>query len=571
MGTANWKMAEKQDIKDFIKLEINPVVLALLLQRGINTEEKIKKFIWPNYETGLHDPFLFSEMERVVERIGKVRVEKSKIGIFGDYDADGVTSTVILKETLDALEIESCIYIPDKRSEGYGLNSKALVEFREKGVELILTVDCGITGVDEVEEARSMGIDVIIIDHHHVPQKLPQAYAIINPKMKNSGYPNDNLAGVGVVFKVVEALYKKIFPDKKELIKWLLDLVAIGTVADCVPLLDENRILTKYGLIVLSKTKRVGIKEMYAVARILIDESNQPSTYNISFQLAPRINAAGRMEHANLAYNLLTEKNIVRARELALEIEANNQKRQKVTEKIVEEVKVLAENSFKDKNFIFAVSPHFPIGIVGLAAGKIAEYYHKPTAVLEKREMTSEGSFRSIPEINIIETIEKCSELLIKFGGHSQAAGIKIKNENLEKFYEKLSGVIERELAGKDISPELKIDAEIRLDEIDFNLVDDLKKMEPFGEGNRSPIFLSRNLIINEIKIVGNGEKHLKLFLRSGSNTPKIYEAIGFNFAKEFKNIKAGDKIDAVYRLEEDTWNGNKKIQLKLVDLRISL
>ena len=565
---ANWKIKEGSDYKNPENLSVHPLILKILSQKGIGTDEGINNFLNPDYERDTHDPFLFLEMEKAVKRIKQAREKKEKVAIFGDYDADGVTSTAIIKETLDEIGISSFIYIPDKKIEGYGMNTGAVNDFRQKEVKLIITVDCGISNAKEIEEAESCGINVIIIDHHHIPKQLPRACAIINPQMKNSGYPSKILAGVGVTFKVVQAIYETFLPEKKEQLKWLLDIVAIGTVADCVPLLGENRVLVKYGLIVLSKTRRIGLREIFSVARLLIDENNIPNTYNISFQIAPRINSAGRMDHANTAYNLVREKSQVKARELALELESNNQQRQKVTEKVVEEVKILAENSFKDKKLIFAVGEHFPIGVVGLVAGKVSEIFMKPAAVLQKGEKESQGSFRSIPQVNIIEAIEKCSEYLIKFGGHAQAAGIKIANENLEKFYEKLNSIIEKELEGKDISPEIEIDAEINLDKIDFQLIEGLQKMEPFGEGNRQPVFLSRNLTVNEATLVGNGEKHLKLFLRSENNSPKIYEAIGFNFAGQFRNIKPGDKIDAVFNVEEDEWNGSKKIQLKLIDMK---
>lgn len=563
-----WKLKEKAEMHGEKGRQLPAIIRQLLFQRGIDSDEKINNFFNADYEKDLHDPFLIDGMEKAVERVRMAKKKNELVVVFGDYDADGVTSTGIMKEALDDMGINSTIYIPDKKTEGYGMNLGVMEKFRELGVKLIITADCGTTNTDEVEKANEYGIDVIITDHHHVPEKLPRALAIINPKMDKSGYPEKTLAGVGVAFKLVQALYENIMPEKKEQAKWMLDLVAVGTVADCVPLLGENRALTKYGLIVLSKTRRTGLREIFNVARLVIDENNIPSAYNISFQIAPRINAAGRMDHANIAYNLIMEKDTARAREMALELESNNQQRQKVTERVVAEIKVLAENSFRDKKFIFAVGEHFPIGIVGLAAGRIADAFNKPTAVLQKEAETSQGSFRSVPGVSIISAIEKCSELLIKFGGHDQAAGIKIMNSNLEKFYQKINSIIEYELKDKELLPEIEIDMEISADDINFSLVESLKKMEPFGEGNQMPVFLARDLVVNEIKVVGNGEKHLKLFLRSGSSVPKIYEAIGFNFAKEFPQIKIGDKIDAVFNLEEDRWNGHRKIQLKLIDMK---
>lgn len=566
----NWKLKEKTEISGVDLPKLHPVTLQILFDRGLNSTEKINNFLYSDYNKGLFDPFLFSDMEKALERIEKAQKNNELVGIFGDYDADGVTSSTIIKEALDTLGIKSIVYIPDRKIEGYGMNIKAIEEFKNQNVKLIITVDCGITNREEVTKANKYGIDVIITDHHHVPNKVPDAFAIINPNQKNSGYPFLDLAGVGVAFKFTEALYRKFFPEKISQLKWMLDIVAIGTVADCVPLVEENRVIAKFGLIVLSKTKRRGLLELFQVARLQIDENNIPDTRKISFQIAPRINAAGRMDHANTAFNLINEKDQVNARNLALELEGNNQARQKATAQIVDEVRILAGNMFKDKKFIFAVSEHFPIGIVGLSAGKIADEFNKPTAILNKGETESTGSFRSIPQVNIIEMIEKCSELLVKFGGHSQAAGVTVKNENLNAFFEKLSGIIEKELKDKDVSPAIEIDAEIFPKDLDFELAQTLRKFEPFGEGNEEPIFLMRNLEVNELRTVGNGEKHLKLSLKATDGTPKIFEAIGFNMTNGFSHLKIGDKADFVFTIYEDSWNGNRKIQLKLVDLKIN-
>lgn len=565
----NWKIKEKTKIKRTDLPKINPVVLNILAERGIDTTKKINDFFYPSYEKGLPDPFLFSDMKRAVERIAEAREKKELVAIFGDYDADGVTSSAILKETLDNLGIKSVVYIPDRKLEGYGMNLSAVEELKKQNVKLIITVDCGITNCEEVAKAKKYGIDVIITDHHYIPNKIPEAYAIINPHQKNSGYPFPNLAGVGVTFKLIEAIFQNFFLEKKEQLKWMLDLVSIGTVADCVDLKEENRIMVKFGLIVLSKTRRPGLLELFQVGRFQIDENNVPDAHKISFQIAPRINAAGRMDHANTAFNLIKETNRAKARNLALELEGNNQARQKETAKIVDEIKILAANMFKDKKFIFAVSEHFPTGIVGLVAGKIADEFNKPTAILNKGEKESTGSFRSIPQVNIIEAIEKCAGLLIKFGGHSQAAGITVKNENLNAFFEKLNGIIEKELKGKDVTPVLEIDAEIFPKDLDFELAESLQKFEPFGQGNKEPIFLMKNLIVEDLRKVGNGEKHLKLSLRATDGTPKIFEAIGFNMTNGFSHLQVGDKADFVFTIYEDNWNGNKKIQLKLIDLRL--
>jgi len=566
---AKWTLKQLQEIPSTFSLPLNSKVSQLLFSRGFVLEEDISKFINPDYETDSPSPFLFHDMKKVMERIALARDEKQQVVIFGDYDADGITSSAILKETFDLLGLNSYVYIPNKHNEGYGINAGALDGFKDKNAKLIITVDCGITSIAEVEKANLLGMDVIITDHHHVPDTLPKAFAIINPNQKDCGYPFSDLAGVGVAFKVVQAIFQDLMPEKIQFSKWMLDLVAIGTIADCVPLVGENRLFVKYGLIVLSKTRRVGLLELFTVGRIDINENEIPDTKKVSFYIAPRINAAGRINHASLAYNLVTEKDTAVARNLALELEANNTERQKITEGIVSEVRVLAENSFKDKKFIFAISEHFSIGVVGLVAGRIAQKYNKPVAIFQKSEDISKGSFRSIPQINIIETIGECKELLLKHGGHSQAAGVSIANENIEKFYEKMNELISAKLEGVDLAEEFKIDGELLAEEINFDLVDDLDKLKPFGQGNDEPIFVIRDLIVREKRNIGTGNKHIKFFLSPADGSPKIFEAISFNGYEKYLKILQDDKIDIACNVQKDEWNGNKKIQLTLIDLKI--
>ncbi|KKP63320.1 MAG: Single-stranded-DNA-specific exonuclease RecJ [Candidatus Moranbacteria bacterium GW2011_GWF2_34_56] len=514
-----WKLKESEELEFETDLDshqsfsLHPKVLKLLLQRGIKNQEDIKKFIFPNYDQDVRDPFLFKDMQKAMERLKIAKEKNEKILVFGDYDADGITSSLILKITLEEVGFDVSVYIPNKE-EGYGLNDEALKNFSQKGITLVITTDCGISNRNEVAGAGKIGMDIIITDHHHIPPEIPQAVAVINPKIKDCGYPEKNLAGVGVAFKFVQAIYETFLPDKKSDTKWMLDLVAIGTIADMVPLIGENRTMVKFGLLVLSKTRRVGLQEMFRVGRILIDENNFPDARKISFQIAPRINAASRMTHAEKAFALLAEGDRVLARDMALDIEAQNSRRQKETAQIVSEAEKIASNFFRDKNFILVANQNFPVGILGLVAGKMTDKFKRPVAILKKGDTESKGSFRSIPKIDIIETIEACSELLIKYGGHSQAAGITIKNENLEKFYDKMAGIIDEKLKGEDLAPEIKFDLELKSEDIGVGLVDDLKKMEPFGQGNELPVFMIKELIIQDLKWLGNGEKHLKLFVR---------------------------------------------------------
>ncbi|MFA7209154.1 MAG: single-stranded-DNA-specific exonuclease RecJ [Parcubacteria group bacterium] len=569
-------MRKKWDVKKesgepIVGLEdggFHPVVLRLLANRGITEPDGIGKFFNFSYAADVHDPFLFSDMEKAMARMAQAKERKEKLAIFGDYDADGVTATALMFETLTSLGFADVIpYIPGRQTEGYGMNETAIEYLAKEGVSLIITVDCGVTNVAQTDKARSLGVDVIITDHHYVPKELPQAVAIINPHMENCGYPFADLAGVGVAFKFAEALYRKFDAGRIDQLKWLLDLVAIGTVADCVPLIGENRVLAKYGLVVLSKTRRAGLLEMFKVGRIAVDENNIPDTQKIGFQIAPRINAAGRMDHASMAYDLLIEKDAAKARDMALEIEDKNKGRQKITTEIVREVRALAENSFKDRKLIFATNEHWQVGILGLIAGRVAEEFNKPTAVFQKRETEFVGSFRSIDQVNIVNVLEQCSDLLIRFGGHSQAAGAQVEHKNMEKFYEKMSAIIEKELEGKDITPSIVIDLEVGPQDIDWELVEAIDKLQPFGEGNEEPVFLMRDLTIADMKIVGNGTKHLKLSLRA-QDGPKIFEAIGFRLGENEFGLEVGEAVDIVFNLQEDEWNGNKKMQFNLIDIR---
>ena len=567
----NWKLKESATpFNDELTSKFSSIILQLLFNRGIKNKESIENFLNFDYEKNISNPFDFSQMEKALERIGAAIKKKEKIAIFGDYDADGVTATVLLTEALKDLGVGKIIpYIPDRQIEGYGMNAKALNFLQKEGVNLIITVDCGITNISEVAKAKELGMDVVITDHHHVPAVVPEAIAVLNPHMEGEENKCKYLSGVGVAFKLAEALYQRLQPEKINQTKWMLDLVAIGTIADCVPLLGENRLLVKYGLVVLSKTRRAGLLEMFSVGRISVSEDDIPDTHRVAFQISPRINAAGRMDHANVAYKLLVEKNRPEGRIMALELEGKNQERQKVTAEIVREIKIIAENSFKDRKFIYAENAHWPVGLLGLVAGKIADEFKKPTMILQKQGNEFAGSLRSIPQVNVIETLEKCSKFLEKFGGHSQAAGVRVKNVNLENFCTKMSELIEKELEGKEMNLAREADMEIKADDIGWELLLELKKMEPFGEGNSEPIFIIKDLIVEDVKIVGNGNKHLKMFLRAQSGSPKIFDAIFFGGGNDFGKIKKGDRIDIAGNLSQDEWNGNKKIQLKIIDLKI--
>lgn len=482
--------------------EIHPVVLQLLYNRGLTTQEKIDEFLNPDYGQDQHDPFLFREMKKATERIFQALRNQEKIAIYGDYDADGVTSTALIQTILADLGFKDIeIYIPYRMTEGYGMNKKAISELAKRGRKLIITVDCGIANKEEIAFAGEKGIEVIVCDHHHEPVNPPdKAYAIINPKVKAEKYPFKDLAGVGVAFKLAQALIseaKSHYIDLPQgLEKWLLDLVAIGTVADCVELLGENRTLVKYGLVVLNKTKRPGLKKLIEKARII---PGGLEGWNISYQLGPRLNAAGRLEHASTSYRLLISYDDKETAELVNGLEKTNQERQKITEKMVGEAREQIEKRGPDKSLLYAIKKGWSPGLVGLVAGKLADEYYRPVLVLGEGKEEIIGSGRSIPEFNLIEAVEETNLYLEEYGGHAQACGFTLKSKNnLDFFLKKLTVLADKKLKGVDLAPKIFIDSEIRLEEVDHDFLQELHEFEPYGEGNERPRF-----IIREAKVVG--------------------------------------------------------------------
>lgn len=554
----------------------HPIFTALLEKRGIITPEDREVFFFPDYDKHLHSPFLFSEMEAVVERVETAIRNAERVGVFGDFDADGVTGSAILREGLETLGLDTRVYIPDKNAEGHGVSIPGMEYFLQEGVTLVFTVDCGISNYDEIAWAKEHGLDVIVIDHHHIPPVLPPAVASINPKMPESGYPFRDLCGAGTAFKVLQGVYRKLAPEKEDQLKWLLDLVAVGTVADCMPIVDENRVLVKYGLIVLAKTRRPGLQELYDVGRIRIGENVPAGSDTIGFSIAPRINAAGRMAHAKVAHELLVTQDRVRARELAETLEKYNRDRQKVTADITGEVKRRVAKEFADKQFILCAEPHYPLGIVGLVAGRVAEEFGKPTAILSRGEEESHGSFRSIPGVSVIEALEECREMLIRYGGHEQAAGMIIRNDRIEEFYETFHTIVQgmMETTKTAYDQQHITDDALNGEEADGTMLTvefarALKSFEPFGIGNEEPRFLFRKAVISDMRFVGNGEKHLKMILEVPSGKQKRYvDAIGFNLGgKEVEWVK-GARVDVSGHIQENIWNGKSSVQIMVREIR---
>ncbi|MBI5222688.1 MAG: single-stranded-DNA-specific exonuclease RecJ [Candidatus Magasanikbacteria bacterium] len=561
--------------------ELPPTVANLLYHRKVTTQEKIDEFLNPDYLQDIHDPYLFRDMDKAVERIFKAIENKEKIIVHGDYDADGVSASVILISILKALGATDIdVFLPHREIDGYGLNKYTIQVLAQQKANLIITCDCGVSNREEVETANQNNIDVIITDHHGIPEQLPPAYAIIHPLIPGETYPDKGLCGGGVAFKLAQALLKKRQPENKEgWEKWLLDLVAIATVADMVPLFGESRTLTKYGLVVLNKTKRIGLQKLLLEARLAEEDGTKKrelDTHNIGFHIAPRLNAAGRMNHANTAYNLLITDEPTEAADLAYQLNQNNSERQKLTDELLKIAIDQTEKEQKDAPVLFILGKNWPTGIVGLIAGKIKDRYYKPTLVISHQENEWIGSGRSIEEFNLIAAMREMPEVFAKFGGHPMACGFTLRDEGaLAEFRQKLTDKFLIATAGLDLRSTLLIDAKINLDEIDWGLYDMLEKFEPFGQGNEKPKYLAENLEIYSLEPVGQEGKHLRVMVKTP--TGKIRKTIGWslcngngNGTNWCKKLKPGDKIDIIFEIGLNEWNGNRELQLTICDLKMT-
>ncbi|MER2598962.1 MAG: single-stranded-DNA-specific exonuclease RecJ [Caldilineales bacterium] len=558
----------------FVQLShLHRVLVQLLWNRGISDPADAEAFLYG--DTRPDDPFRIKGMNEAVARIRRALAAQQLIAVYGDFDADGVTATALLEQTLTALGGKVTSYIPHRVDEGYGLNNNALADLAQRGVKLVITVDCGIRSLAEVAYANRLGLDVIITDHHSVGSELPAALAVINPKRADCPYPFKGLAGVGLAFKLAQALLRVerqapqgMAPvDLQE--QDLLDLVALGTVADLAPLLSENRALVRRGLMQLNRTQRPGLLALLHTGAVA---QGQATASSIGFILGPRLNAAGRLESARLSYELLLTGDSVRAAELSRQLSELNTRRQQLTAEAYS-LAVAQITSEPDASWLHvARSEHFLSGIVGLVAGRLVESYYRPALVLEMGETQSRGSARSIAEFDITAALDRCAAegLLVRHGGHAAAAGLTVENARLERLLARLRELAAEALSDKDLRAPLLIDQEIRLDSIDFSLVELLAGMEPTGYANPQPRFLTRNLKVHEKRCVGTDNAHLKLRVSDpaagGRQGQQVWDAIAFRQGHWFPhNLQA---IDAVYAVEKNIWNGQTRLQLVIEDLR---
>ena len=542
------------------KYKLNRLLSILLTNREITEETEITKFLNPK-RSDFYDPFGMPDMEKAVERILKAIKDKEQIIIYGDYDVDGITSVTVLKSFLEERGIQVNVYIPNRLNEGYGLNKTAMEEIAKQGNKLMITVDCGITAVDEVEYAKTFGIETIITDHHEPAEELPKAIAVVDAKRKDNKYECRNLAGVGVVFKLIQALSIKLGLDPKEYLKYL-DIVCVGTISDIVPLTDENRVIVKLGLKLVEQTKNLGLKEILQSCGY-----SKINSTTISFGVAPRINACGRMGHQEEALNLLLSKEENEVKELTQKINEYNKTRQEIEKNIYNEaVEQIEKEGLDTKNTIVVSGKGWHHGVIGIVSSKITELYFKPSILLCEEDGECKGSGRSIPGFDLHEALMECNDTIDKFGGHAMAVGINIKKEKVEEFKEEFEKIAKEKEVDK-IIPILNLDAEIKLDDVNKEMVDSLKELEPFGEANKMPIFAFRNLKIDSIRSLSEG-KHLRLSVKDNKN---IINAIGFNMGALADTYRIGDRVDIAGNLEINSFNGVDSIQINIKDIMKSI
>ena len=543
------------------KYQINQLLATILVNRNITEKEDIRLFLEPT-RGDFHNPFLITDMEKAVERITKAIENQEKVTIYGDYDVDGITSITVLKSFLQDRGLTVQSYIPNRLEEGYGLNKQAIEKIAQNGCQLMITVDCGISAIEEIDYANSLGIETIVTDHHEPGNELPKALAVIDNKRKDSTYPFRELAGVGVVFKVTQAIGIKLGLKEEEYLKYL-DIVCVGTISDIVPLINENRVIAKLGLMLIRQTKNIGLRSIINSSGYTKIDSN-----SISFGIAPRINACGRMGKAEEALELLMSKNYNQVSELTQKLNDHNRVRQETEKNIFENaVKQIEEEHLENNNAIIVGGHNWHHGVIGIVSSKITEMYFKPSILLSfEEDGIGKGSGRSIPGFDLHDALMQCMDTIEKFGGHSMAVGITVKKERFKQFREEFEKIAKTAHID-EIVPVIQVDSKIEIKDINKEMVESLKQLEPFGEGNRMPVFVFKNLKIDSIRALSEG-KHLKLTLKD-NNT--IINSIGFNLGQLAEEYRIGDKIDVVGVLEINSFNGVDSLQINMKDVMRSL
>src|SRR3989344_801990 len=538
---------------------------SLFAVRGLGTDADVKKFLDPQYADH-HDPFSMAGMDLAASRIEKALKDNEKITIYADYDADAVTAAAVLLRFFQHVQYKNVdYYIPDRFTEGYGMNPEAVKTLSERGTKLVITVDCGINAFESAREANKLGIDVIITDHHQLTGGgVPAAVAVVNPHRPDDTYPFKDLTGVGVAFKLVQALVLKL-KIAAGWEKWLLDLVAIGTVADCQSLLGENRIFVKWGIVVMEKTRSKGLRALFDIAGV---SGSKICTYQIGFIIAPRINAAGRIEHANLALELLLTDDASMAERLARKLQELNRRRQELTEQILSEAREQLVPVGNQK-ILLAAGNGWPKGIVGLVAGKLTEEFARPVLILAQESGEATGSARSVANFNIVEAISHSKDILVRYGGHPMAAGFTLRSEHIELFQKNLLDYADKILSEDSLAPVIYYDGEVAFPDINETLVEILEKFAPFGVSNPRPRFRMNNCIVDEVRAIGADGKHLRITCLPQAG--RELGCIGFNLGFWAEKLNRENKnIDIICEPQFNVWNGKKNIQLRIVDLKFS-
>ena len=542
-------------------LEIPDIVYSILKARGFNDKDQLA-FLKPDYQKGLHDPFLLKDMNKAVERIALAQANHERVVVYGDYDIDGITASAVLIEALKSLDIEATSYIPDRFEEGYGINKKALIGLKESGYDLVISVDCGITSVDEAIWAKENSLDLIITDHHTPKEIIPEAIAVINPKQKDDKYPFKDLAGVGVAFKLVQALQSGLGAPIVGQEKWLLDLVALGTVCDVVDLVGENRVLVSFGLKVMAQSRRPGIVALAAIGGIKI---NNIRSSDLGFILGPRMNAAGRLEHAARSLELITTKDPARANILAKELDILNLERRSNQKSILEAADKQAEQYISDPILVLA-SEDWSHGIVGIVASKLVEKWNKPTFVMQIMGNTTKGSARSTLGYNLVDSLSAVSHNLLKFGGHQYAAGYTLNTNSINDFRNDLISYCNEidfvESMRQEIVADVVIDSLLI---IDWDLYDNLELLQPFGKSNKEPIIKIKKLKIKKLDKIGADKRHYKMVVDDLSGNQS--DAIGFGLVDKFPNLEIDDTISILINLSKNEWQNRLRLQLIIINI----
>jgi single-stranded-DNA-specific exonuclease len=539
----------------------------ILKNRGIEAPEDVNSYLSPSYKKGFHNPFLMKDMDKAVERLSQAIDQQERVIVFGDYDVDGISGTAVLYNALKLCGANFSYRLPHRVNDGYGLNIKFIDEFKEKGVKVLITVDCGISCREQINRAAEFGIDVIITDHHTIPEQIPdQAYAILHPKQADCHYPFKGLTGAGVAFKLASALLTARFTgsDRDRMLYSLLDLASLGTVADIGPLLDENRIIVKYGLEAMQKSNWPGLNLLMESAGI--DLSQKLGVSDIGFKIGPRINAAGRIDHPYYALQmLLHDGDQDEGKSKARYLEQLNSERQQMVQKALLEAELKFAEWPTDRKVFIAWSPEWHVGILGLICSRMVEKYGLPTIILQEFDDHLVASFRSNESFNAVDALNAVKDSLSHYGGHAQAAGFSLKKANLPDFIDRLCAYAAEELENHINQTDLLIDAEIDHEQVNDNFMRLIAQMEPFGTGNEKPVFMIRNTEAGEFKTVGRDQNHLHFLVRTPSGK---FSSIAFKLGKLLPDLHQHSRLDIAFHLEKNVWNGRESIQFQVVDLR---